>query len=184
MSKDLNFKLLNKKVIIDEPWLKVSSNDYQLPDENTLKDYYVVEEKNGVTIIALTSENKILIVEQFRPPVETITLDFPGGLIEKGDTDPLLRAKHELLEETGYESNNWVDIGYFYPAPHRLHNTQRCYLALDIEKVSEQKLDDSEFVTYKLVTIEELEDMIKNNEFLCGYCITAYLKAKLHLGLK
>lgn len=181
MPKKLAFDLLKENKVIDTPWLKVSSNDYKLPDGSTLRDYYVVEEKNGVTIVALTPEREILLVEQFRPPVEEITFDLPGGLIEEGDTDPLLRAQHELKEETGYVSDNWVDLGHFYPAPHRLHNTQRCYLALDIQKAADQKLDATEFVTYKTVSMSELERMIAANEFLCGYCITAYFKAKLKL---
>ena len=180
--EDVPFTLLNTRTLIDEPWLKVSAHDYRLPNKKILKDYYVVEEKNGITVVPMTASGEILIVKQFRPPINEMCYDLPGGLLDFPQEDPLKKAKQELLEETGYQSSQWHDLGNFYPAPHRMHNMQRCYLALNIEKTRLPKLDPTEMVSYQLVSYQELEEMIEENIFKCGYCITTYFKAKLHLS--
>ncbi len=176
-----HFKLLKQKKLLSTPWLQVSANDYLLPNGKRLEDFYVVTEKSGVTTVALTPEKKILIVEQYRPAVDDVTICLPGGLLDDDEKDPLQQAQEELLEETGYESDQWIELGKFYPAPHRMSTVQKCYLALDVKKVAAQNLDATEFVQYKSVTMAELEDLIQQGKFNCGYCMTTYLKAKLYL---
>ncbi|HYD35211.1 MAG TPA: NUDIX hydrolase [Vitreimonas sp.] len=183
MVNDSSFTLLREKKLLDTPWLKVTANDYQLPNQQQLHEYYVVQEKNGVTVVPLTTNNEILIVKQFRPPINEMCYDLPGGLIDAEGIDPLLQAQQELLQETGYATKNWISIGSFYPAPHRLRNFQECYIAKDITKIATPKLDNTEVVTYELVDLNIFEQMIKENIFKCSYCITAYFKAKLSLGI-
>jgi ADP-ribose pyrophosphatase len=184
MTTDLNWHQTFSQTIFKNKWLAIHSNDYALPDGSTLTDFNIVEDLkgDGTTTVAITEDRKVLIVKQFRAPINKITYDLPGGFIEDTNESPLVNAQRELLEETGYASDTWTETGHFHCAPHRICNTQHTFLALNCKKVHEQHLDQSEFVEFELKTLSEFETMIKNNEFICGVCITAYMKAKLFMG--
>ena len=175
------WKQTKSKATVNNPWIKIHKKNYELPNGKTLDDFYVVEERPGVNVVAITSDKKLLLVRQYRAAVNDIVYDFPAGFVED-DGKPLLeQAKRELLEETGYTSSEWYDLGKQYPAPHRLRKQDNSFLAVNVKKTHEQNLDETEFLKYELIDLEKLKKMIVDGDFTCGVCLTTLLKATLKL---
>ena len=87
----------------------------RLPDgaESTRE---VVEHAGAVGVVAVDNDNNIIMVRQYRKPVEGVLLEIPAGTMEKGE-DPLLCAQRELKEETGFTAEHWKKILSYYSAP-------------------------------------------------------------------
>ena len=75
----------------------------------------IVEHNGAVAIVPITKEGKLVMVKQFRYPSGKVLLEIPAGKIDKGETNPEETARRELKEETGYEADEVISLGYFYP---------------------------------------------------------------------
>lgn len=170
----------SRKELINTPFILVENRSYTLPDGSDLNDYTMVVEANGVSVVAQTTDGKIVLVRQFRTAPGAVSLDLPGGRVEKNE-DPLPSAQRELQEETGYTSNNWSFLGTVQPSPHRLQSTIFVYLAKGCEKVADKQEDATEFLETVLVEKQELEKLIREDHFSCAICISAFFKAIPHL---
>src|SRR5215471_11864178 len=80
-------------------------------------DFYVLDGADWINVIPVTPEGGILLIEQYRHGTGEVTLEIPGGAIDRGDADPLAAARRELREETGYEASEWVNLGFVHPNP-------------------------------------------------------------------
>ena len=122
---------------------------------------------SAVIIYPITTDNKVILAIEPRVfTKETIGVSLPAGYIEK-DEYPYAAAKRELLEETGYMSNNIIYLGSFYQDEGVSSAYNHYFLAYDCQKVSEQKLDKDEYIKYILVTEEELQELL-NAGYITG----------------
>ncbi len=171
-----------------KPW-KVLETSYFRPRfridkcelaNGNLLDATIFEFRSWANIVALTKDGNVVLVKQYRHGVCDVLLEFPGGVVEDGE-DPIDGAKRELLEETGYQASDVIQIAKLYPNPALQTNTLHCFLALDVEKVSEQKLDAGEDIEVQLMPLDELIKMAKRGEFPHAlmnavlFCALAYL---------
>lgn len=171
----------DRKTLVNNAWLKIHQDTYRLPNGKELDDYYVIEERPGVNVVAITPDNEVILVRQYRAAVKDVVYDFPAGFVED-DGQPLLeQAKRELVEETGYTTDTWFELGKSYAAPHRMHKQDHFFLALDVTRTQEQSLDETEFVNFELIPIEKVKAMIADDEFNCGVCMSSLLKSFLKL---
>jgi ADP-ribose pyrophosphatase len=154
-----------------KPW-KVLATSYFRPrfridkcelSNGNLLDATIFEFRAWANVVALTKSGEVVLVRQYRHGVCESLLEFPGGIVEDGE-DPVNGAKRELLEETGYTASNMIQVGQFYPNPALQTNTLHCFLALDVEKVSEQNLDAGEDIEVHLVPFNDLVEMAKRGE--------------------
>jgi len=144
-----------------------------------LSNREVVEHPGGVGIIPLTSDNKIIMVRQYRYCMEEEIIEIPAGKLEYGE-DPFECAKRELSEETGCTAGKYVDFGKIYPSPGFCRETLYLYLALDLER-GEMHLDDNELLSIEEIDIDELIDMINANELYDAKSVVGVLRAKMYL---
>ena len=129
-------------------WFSVEKNKVVLPNGLQIDDYYVVKSNDSAIIVALDSNNQVLLKEEYRMPVDEILYELPAGSFEDDDTCLLETAKRELLEETGYCSEEWQELGITYDCPDRYNNRLHLFLAKDVHKQKEQSLDTSEIINY------------------------------------
>ena len=110
-------KPLKTEVAFATPWFQVLGKTMREGEE----PYYSLKLPDYAAVVALTEEQRVLIVRQYRPAVEHDTLELPSGMVDAGET-PLEAARRELLEETGYEAGEWEVLGGMEPDTGRLGN--------------------------------------------------------------
>ncbi|MCQ6266108.1 NUDIX hydrolase [Fictibacillus sp. WQ 8-8] len=133
-----------------------------LPNGNKSKRE-IVKHPGAVAIIALTPENKLLLVRQYRKALEKTIVEIPAGKLEKNE-DPLECAKRELLEETGYECGSLEYLSSFYTSPGFADELIHLYFTDSLKECKEQQPDEDEFLDVLEVSIEEAEEFVKNQQ--------------------
>ena len=149
-----------------------------LPDGKTAYREYV-SHRGGAAILALDEEDNVYLVRQFRYPYKEDILEIPAGKRE-GDEDPLVCARRELEEETGFAAKSICEYGVFYPTPGYSNEKLYIYLAR-VGAKGKQHLDDTEFIDVVKVNVNKAFEMIANGEIKDGktsYAICRYLAEK------
>lgn len=142
---------------------------------------YVLETRDWVNIIPLTKHREVVLVRQFRFATETITLETPGGLADGLDESMQLAARREMIEETGYDSDEIIQIGHCHPNPAILNNSMYFFLAKNCELKYPQSLDDGEDIQVELVPLSELEKLIVNGAITHGLVLNGLYFMELYL---
>jgi len=140
----------------------------------------VVEHPGGVGIVPVTGDNKVLMVRQYRYPMEEELLEIPAGKLGK-DEAPIDCAVRELSEETGCKAGRIVDMGAVYPSPGFCRETLYLFLALDLQQ-GDIHLDEDELLSVEPVEIDRLIDLIMANELPDAKSIIGIMKAREYLG--
>src|ERR1700736_542627 len=96
------WKTLSSQRIVDATHLKVRREQVELPDGSIIPDYYIIENRGWVGIVPLTEDGRFLINNQYKHGIGSEVLEFPAGSLDPDEDDPLVTARRELMEETGY----------------------------------------------------------------------------------
>lgn len=134
--------------------------------------FYVIESPDWVNVVAVTGDEEIVLIKQYRHGIMDLTIEIPGGMVVTGE-DPLESAKRELLEETGYKSDKWVEIGTVNPNPAIMNNRCYSYLALNAVYSGYQRLDGTEDIDVTTVPIATAYEMISKGEITHSLVICA-----------
>ena len=137
--------VLESKYNFADPWLRLRSDRVLLPGGQRLSACNVFEYPDWVDVIALTADLNVVLVDQYRHGVGEVRTEFPAGAVD-GDELPLIAIKRELLEETGYASDDWHLLGSAPVNPALQTNRIHCFLALGAQKIAEQDLDEGEAI--------------------------------------
>ena len=128
----------------------------RVPNGTILSPYHTIEFPEWVCAIALTPEREIVLIEEYRHGVERLSVELPCGTPEDEGEDMLEAMQRELLEETGYGSEEWHSLGSSTANTARQNNRVHAFLALDAHKVSDQKLDPGEMIRAHVVALAEV----------------------------
>lgn len=176
------WKIKKTERILDSEFVKVDKDDVTLPHGREISDFYKVTIKDCAAIVAITSDNHIILKKEYRHCYGEELIEIPAGVLEVGE-EPLETAQRELEEETGYVGKMWTYLGKTVESSAKLTNYMYIYLAEDCEKVSSQKLDYGEDIEVLEVGLDKVVEMIMNNEIICNSSIGAILKAVRIKGL-
>lgn len=162
-----NHKTLNKTSVFS-----LSSHE-STNSEGKSGLFYKLHVPDWINVLALTEDKNVVLVKQYRHGTDEITLEIPGGAVDKEDTHPQHSAERELLEETGYQSKKWTHLGTVSVNPAIMNNYCHLYLAEDCKKVAEQNLDQMEEIEVQTVPLSEFYDMIEREEIDHSLIISA-----------
>ncbi len=154
---------------------KVLSRDMKIESENHSATFSILDAPDWINVIALTPENEIVLVEQYRYGIEKPTLELPGGVCDPGET-PLESSKRELLEETGYSSEEWVNLGSVSSNPAMQTNYTHTFLGRNCMKTSEQLLDGNERINVHVMPLVEFLDLVARGEIVHSLVVAAVAK--------
>lgn len=150
-------------------------------NNGTIFEPYVVECGTWVNVIALTKEREVVLVKQYRHGAKQVLLEIPAGVMDEEDESPLRAAKRELLEETGYTSDRFVEVGRVFPNPATHNNLTYSFLALDVEQVGKQSLDETEEIEVSLIPFDEFVALAKGGHLPQALHVSALFFAMAYL---
>lgn len=119
-------------------------------------NHYVLEMSDLAIVVPVTGSGELVMVEQFRHGANQWFLEFPGGTVDVDDRDPLVSARRELREETGYRAEEMIYLGAHFLSPSAQTNKIHTYLATGCSEQWAQDLDKFEDLRVCLVGLDDL----------------------------
>ncbi|MBQ9438860.1 MAG: NUDIX hydrolase [Lachnospiraceae bacterium] len=182
----LAWQEISREHIIRDQWIDFRKSAYRFPDGSTFEPYYSYSRRDYVVIVASDTEGNYLCVRQFRQGIKEVTTEFPAGGIERKDgkeygghgdlpsEDALAAAKRELLEETGYVSDEWEHLLTVPSNATIADNYAYLFKAANCRKVTGQSLDETEFLNVAKFKAQEIEKLITVGGFQQAMHIAAW----------
>jgi len=170
MSKRL--KKVSEEVVSKNPFWDYKHDVYELSG-GTIGDYYYGENNNSAMVVPILDDGRLVLVMQQRYLRDKPSVEFPCGGLDK-DESPQEGAARELLEETGFQSSNFVKSGTFDGLNGLFKDTTHAFIADELIKQSEPKLDVTEDVEVLYRRVEELEEMIRRGEIWDGQTLAVW----------
>lgn len=178
------WRTLSTWQLLKTPHLTIRCEQVALPNGAIIPDYYIIENRGWVGIVPVTEDGRFLINNQYKHGIGREVLEFPAGGIDEEEYDPLETAHRELMEETGYsvEPDQIELLSHMIANPTGAVTRIWWYLARNVRKTGEQKLDPAEVIENLLVTPAELLDLIHNGHFAVQGQVAAAYMALERLG--
>ncbi|MFD1171639.1 NUDIX hydrolase [Oceanobacillus picturae] len=153
-------KTINTTSIYEGKVVDLRVAEVSLPNGKTAKRE-LIKHPGAVAVIPITKDNKIVLVEQFRKPLEKSLVEIPAGKVEIGEA-PEVTARRELEEETGYTTNELSFVTSFYTSPGFADELMHIYITDELEKMDTQpESDEDEFVEVLELTLEEAKELVE-----------------------
>ena len=127
----IEWAVLKRQQVADYKLFSLHKKQVRSPRTGEIRQMLALQFPDWVLTLALTSQQEVIMVRQYRHGTEQVCLELPGGLVDPDDASPESSAQRELLEETGFSASNIRLIGECYPQPAILNNRCFFYLAED-----------------------------------------------------
>ena len=170
---NLNEKQLSKEYIYKGKIVNLRVDEALLPNGSTAKRE-VIEHPGGVCVAAVTENDEIYMVRQFRYPYGEVVLEVPAGKRDRGE-DPLSCGMRELTEETGMTAKTFTSLGELYPSPGYVGEIIYMYMATDLT-AGDAHPDEDEFLECEKIPLEKLVEMVLSGEIKDAKTIAVILK--------
>lgn len=189
--KALTWEVVSEEHLLRDRWIDFRITTYRLPDGTVFSPYYSYSRRSYVVIVASDEDGNYLCVRQFRHGIRQVTTEFPAGGIERSDgrdypegtdmaggaEDALVSAKRELLEETGYVSDEWTHLMTVPSNATISDNYAHIFRAKNCRKSAELHLDETEFLNVIRLTADDIEELIAEEKFQQAVHVMAWLLA-------
>ena len=158
------WKTLRSTPVGDFRIFKIRSDLKISPRTGLEHDFYVLDSVDWVNVIAVTPDQKLVMVEQYRHGSNTVELEIPGGMMDAGETDPVATAVRELREETGYAGEHARLLGKVWSNPAILNNRTFTVLIENCQLKHGVEFDSGEDISTRLVPAAEIPQLVADEK--------------------
>jgi 8-oxo-dGTP pyrophosphatase MutT (NUDIX family) len=166
------WRVLERRMILDRRWLRIEEQRIGLPNGGEIREFHRIESPDWAAVLALTTDSKLVLVEQYRHGAERASRELPAGVVDAGET-PLEAARRELLEETGFAAEHWRPLSSVFTEPARHTTRAHFFFATGARRLAEPRVDASESIEVCLLTRPELFAAIDDGSLFHGVHIGA-----------
>jgi 8-oxo-dGTP pyrophosphatase MutT (NUDIX family) len=160
---DQKWRITQSETVLQDRWIDVRADHCLTPGGVEISPYYVLSYPEWVHVVAITADDHVVLVRQYRHAAGVLTLELPGGALDPADTDIEQAASRELEEETGFTAPYWEAITSLHPNPATHTNRVHFFLARDAVLTHPQSLDPGEAgLTVELFPIQTVLDGLRS----------------------
>lgn len=166
------YKIISSETVIHTPWRDFKKDEFETGAGERGEYYYMEQPANIVITVPVLTDGRLVLVSQHRYLQDKISIEFPRGRIQD-DEAPLACAQRELLEETGYASDDFVKIGVFEGFNIAIKSPTHLFVADSLIPAAEAK-DANEEIEVFFRRMDEFDDMVKRGEIWDGQTLAAW----------
>jgi ADP-ribose pyrophosphatase len=167
---------LGSERLLSNKYFSLRSDRLRLPDGGIKDPYFVLERPDAAIIVPVTERDEVVLVRQYRPPLEMMELGPPAGLVEEGER-PEEAARRELAEETGHTGGRWDLLGSLASSPSLKDNWAHLFLARGVGETEAPDPDEHEMVEVVKVPVENLRGLVHSGEIVSSSGVAAIMLA-------
>lgn len=169
------WQVLRSHMVFDNPWCRVRRDEVKLPSGTVIDDYFVNLRPEIVMVLAVTTQQEIIFVRQYRHGIQGILLELPAGTFFPDQESPNIAIHRELEEETGYQIQQLISLGQIYDNPVKDQSRLHLFLAPTVTPTGKKKWDVTEEIEVILVPITMVREQIFNGEIKVAGSLAALL---------
>jgi ADP-ribose pyrophosphatase len=173
--------VLESKYLHQKEWLTIREDKCLMANGGIIPSFYVNEYPDWVNAFALTKDGKVLMVRQYRHGINSIEIELPGGVSEKGESMEEA-CRREVLEETGFSFESFQYLGKISANPSTTNNFMHMFLARGGELTHAQNLDESEELEVIELSIEEVKTLVREHKMAQSLHVNCIMYALAELG--
>jgi ADP-ribose pyrophosphatase len=147
--------------VVNTRFLRLRKDTIELPSGEIVNDYYVRESRGFIVVFAVTADQRVVLVRQYKHGIAKEVLELPAGAIDPGENAEQT-VQRELREETGYTADSFELVRSFVVDPTNSDTLAHLFLARNAMKTAEQDLDATEDIRVELATFDELREHVRS----------------------
>ncbi len=183
------WRRLGSRTVVHDRWMELRAEHWETARGITLDPWWVLGWTDWVHVVALTPDDRLVLVRQFRPGAAQPVLELPGGVVERTESDPLAAARREFREETGYEASEFRPILSPFVEPAHAVNRVHFVLALGVVPGGPQRLDAAEDIHVETLPVAEVlaglgQGLVLHATHIGGLLLGLRMAGRIGFGLR
>lgn len=173
MSEKKIWEVFSSETVFETPVFSVNMAETKCPRTEKISDFYSLNFPSWVNVLAVTPNERLIMIKQYRHGSKSFELEIPGGVVDSDDLSIIDAGKRELMEETGFAGEKSDIIGKVCPNPALQGNSCYSVYVENAEKVSEPQMESMEDIETVLFPLDEITDLVRSGKISHGIVLNA-----------